>query len=227
MKFLKTVAMLTLAFGMTISTSYAALAGYELQQGGQVYKYDIATLTQSFIGLEPPGAALYQDFQGKLSQGATFHSFSDDTGRYVDYAAITGAFMNNPEGFDVAGFVDNPSSPAPANMPSTVISVGVDAQGNVTNTQTPVDNGQGQADYVVTVKSGLTAFDRMVEVKLNSGDPSSYQVTVTVSGQTVQLQYVSAAGVFRGMVTSTDEAAIKAGVKVENISNQFVVVGID
>jgi len=64
------------------------------------------------------------------------------------------------------------------------------------------------------VKAGLTAFDRLVEVKLDTTDDANYNVTVEVGGKSYVLNYIASADVFRAVVTSTDEAAIKAGVKV-------------
>jgi len=64
---------------------------------------------------------------------------------------------------------------------------------------------------VVTVDAGLTAFDRYVKVELEGvKDPENYNVTVMGT----KLTYVASKGFFQGLINSSDEAAIKADVKV-------------
>ncbi|MBO8156681.1 MAG: S-layer homology domain-containing protein [Bacillaceae bacterium] len=72
-------------------------------------------------------------------------------------------------------------------------------------------NVQGEVSYNVEVKDGLTAFQRLVEVELDGvTNPEAY--TVTVFGE--ELEYKAESGLFVGLVDSTDEEAIKAGVVV-------------
>ena len=60
------------------------------------------------------------------------------------------------------------------------------------------------------VEAGLTAFDRYVEVTLDTTKSEDYKVTVLGT----ELKYVAAKGIFQGIIASSDEAAIKAGVVV-------------
>ncbi len=74
-----------------------------------------------------------------------------------------------------------------------------------------VEEASKEVKAVVTVDAGLTAFDRYVKVELeNVEDPENYNVTVMGT----KLTYVASKGFFQGLVNSSDEAAIKADVKV-------------
>lgn len=74
-----------------------------------------------------------------------------------------------------------------------------------------VEEASEEVKAIVTVDAGLTAFDRYVKVELeNVKDPENYNVTVMGT----KLTYVASKGFFQGLVNSSDEAAIKADVKV-------------
>ena len=191
--------------------AYGETNAYLIQSQDQVYQYDVPQLTNSFLGITDQ--ALYNNFLAKLGAGGSFLSFKDSvTGKYVDYAEIETAFLNAGDSFNLNEFTENPNAPVAANLPTTVKNVVMSDSGEVTEETVALDN---QGSYEVTVKPGLTAFDRVVEVKLPSdANPADYSVTCTVGEVTVNLQYVESFGVFKAVVTSTDENAIKAGITV-------------
>lgn len=64
-----------------------------------------------------------------------------------------------------------------------------------------------------SIEAGLTAFDRIVEVKLEADNPENYRVVVC--GKT--LHYVSSKNIFQGVVASSDEDRIRKSIEVREV----------
>lgn len=67
--------------------------------------------------------------------------------------------------------------------------------------------------YKLNIKTGLTGYQRLLEVSLDTKTPQYYKVTVMGK----QLVYKPQVKLYAGFIDTTDDTAIKKGVKVELI----------
>ena len=82
-----------IAAAMMSSQAFAAVDAYSVKVGDQVYKYDKADLTKSFLNSKrQKDAKLYDDFVAKLTESKGFYAFNDTKNGYVDFNSIQAKF---------------------------------------------------------------------------------------------------------------------------------------
>ncbi|MCY6370989.1 Ig-like domain-containing protein [Clostridium ganghwense] len=94
-KVLSTAALAGLVASAALSSqAFAKVDSYQVKVGEDVFQYDRADLTKSFLAAqtEQEGAELYEDFAGKMKENG-LHSFNDDVKGYVSYESAKQAFL--------------------------------------------------------------------------------------------------------------------------------------
>lgn len=169
----------------------------------------------SIAAAAQPATIYYTNAQGEVVKADvdTLKSFKDgfraaqNAGRQIVVELSDGVLINWTAAADAGKNFTEASNYKADSVPTAVKEL--NSEGEEVIIGDPGDPGLPTA--TVTVKQGLTAFQRLVEVSLDTDNPENY--IVTVMGK--ELQYKSTSKLFVGIVNSSDEAAIRASVEVE------------